>query len=697
MEKEKTLIEQKYDALFEKDKNWKALDEKSFLNALINLESAWKRKLFRTLLGDKTKEEVREYLQTKSREDWEKIVWKDYLGKKMTISDVIDQYSKMVKNVFKSKPIKKAIKEQYECRQVDGMILPPEWQQRLVSWWGSEWWDDEEKKTLKFKQYQDKSPVLCWDILTVENGIFPWDIVFFEWENEKNALRYTWYVALQIPKLNKTIFINDMKWEATFVCDQLVSQEDMKKSKKRLSKQLWEAFHSVNYLEDKKELWKLDMLDLIFWPEKWSRKIVREALIDKNGELTEKWKEWFSTKPNMNDRGTFKLFNRMWYHRITWIFWIKWKKNDLIKDLSFYKLNVAIFWEENPNVKNLKKLLMTPEEIKTEIFQRQDEWFNILGGKTRKPFKLSNWMGYKRFGKKFWIKVDGQLNLKQFYDLSVAIFWENHPKVKKLKTKIDKINTNYEEIKTEIFQRQDERFKLNNGNGKNSRKRFKLSKWIGYFRIAWMFWMEGTQTELKKDPAFYDLSVAIFWENHPKVKELKIRLDKKKINLDKIISEIHDRENEWFRLDCSKWNHRRNFMLSDWIGYCRIAWIFWVKRNTYNDLYKDDAFYDLSVAIFWEEDPNVKNLKKLLMTPEEIRTELFQRQDERFKLNTNDDCRSFKLSNGKWYVALARLFWLQGPENDLFKDGAFYELSAAIFWEENENVKKLKEKSDKSK
>jgi hypothetical protein len=44
----------------------------------------------------------------------------------MTISDVIDQYSEMVKNVFKSKPIKKAIKEQYECRQVDGMILPPE-------------------------------------------------------------------------------------------------------------------------------------------------------------------------------------------------------------------------------------------------------------------------------------------------------------------------------------------------------------------------------------------------------------------------------------------------------------------------------------------------------------------------------------------------------------------------------------------
>ena len=391
MEKEKTLIEQKYDALFEKDENWKALDEESFLNALINLESAWKRKLFRTLLRDKTKEEVREYLQTKSREDWEKIVWKDYLGKKMTISDVIDQYSEMVKNVFKTKKIKEAVKEAgIKCEQVDGVILPPEWQQRLILW-GSEWWeDDKEKKTLKFTQYQEKSPILFWDILTVENGIYPWDIIFFEWTNEKNALRYTWYVAIQIPKLKKTIFINNMKWEATFVCDKLLSEEDMKKSKKRLSKELWDAFHSVSYLEDKKESWKLNMIDLIFWQEKWSQKFAR-YIREKYQKLDSSHRlKWFWSAHTYHDNieeitqyfSNWMPRSRVWLISLLWgtkMWWDKiYQAAGYVQALLTSKENGNLYlveWEENFETEEKKFVKTIREKYQKLDDTLKSKWF----------------------------------------------------------------------------------------------------------------------------------------------------------------------------------------------------------------------------------------------------------------------------------------------------------------------------------
>ena len=255
---EENIIKQKYDALFDKDEYWNAPDENIFLERLIALECSWKKRLFRTLLETKSNQEVREYLKSKWRDEWEKIISKEYLWKKMTIVDVINNYSKEIKKAFKEKSVKQALEELWiKCRKIDGMILPPEWNQRILPW-NNELWDAEkEKREMNFRRFQEKFNILFGDVLTVENEIFPWDLEVIVWENENDALRFKSYIAVWIKKLNKTIFINDIAWESTFVCDAIVSEEDMKsKSKKKMKEYLWDALNSVSYSENQKEKWK---------------------------------------------------------------------------------------------------------------------------------------------------------------------------------------------------------------------------------------------------------------------------------------------------------------------------------------------------------------------------------------------------------------------------------------------------------
>lgn len=79
---------------------------------------------------------------------------------------------------------------------------------------------------------------------------------------------------------------------------------------------------------------------------------------------------------------------------------------------------------------------------------------------------------------------------------------------------------------------------------------------------------------------------------------------------------------------------------------------------------------------------------------EQIRKELLDRENERFNLKTNRSRSKFKLSNGTtWYMTIAWIFWVKrNTWNDLLKDDAFYELSAAIFWENHQKVIELKER-----
>jgi hypothetical protein len=66
---------------------------------------------------------------------------------------------------------------------------------------------------------------------------------------------------------------------------------------------------------------------------------------------------------------------------------------------------------------------------------------------------------------------------------------------------------------------------------------------------------------------------------------------------------------------------RKDFKLEEiMLWYLAIARKFWVERDVKFDLYKDDAFYELSVKIFWEDNPHVKILKRRLLLKKTILT-----------------------------------------------------------------------------
>ena len=465
------VIKQKYDALFF-DENWHARDENSFLNALIDLESTWKIKLFRTLLGGdktngdktnedktnepKTKEEVRQYLKETKRKELEEIISEKYLWKKKTIVDIIDEYSNMIQDTFKTKPIMEAFDTLWiKYQKIHGkMILPWKWNQRLQSWDG---------KWLELNKTTDKFNIFFTKILTIENGIYPWDYEVIIWDNEKNAVRRSSYVVVRIEKenLKKTIFINNNVWEWSFVYDGIIwIDEIINKSKKEFGKE----FKCVNYSEDKKNQRELRMMDLIFWSEKWSQKFVRDALMDENGELTEKWKEWFGehVRNKAQARERFYLPWVWWYITIARIFWFTSKntKESLFSDNVFYQLSKAIFWEKSPNSKK--------EKIRKELIELKDKRFSLLNSKDRQNFKIKNWPWYHKILRIFWIN-EPDTSFETFCKISEIIFSDDE-----YKEDIEKLKKLKEEKEQDITA--EEIINIYNSLDDESKKRFKSSQ-----------------------------------------------------------------------------------------------------------------------------------------------------------------------------------------------------------------------------
>ena len=248
------------------------------------------------------------------------------------------------------------------------------------------------------------------------------------------------------------------------------------------------------------------------------------------------------------------------------------------------------------------------EQIRKELLDRENERFNLKMLRPRFKFKLSNGFWYLKIAWIFWVKRNTSDDLVKddaFYELSAAIFWEDNENVKKLKQEIESKNPWLEQIRKELLEREEERFKL---KSTDLRLKFKLSNGFWYLKIAWNFWVKrNTSYDLVKDDAFYELSAAIFWEDNEDVKKI---LKSQEIFQEEIRQELTEGENERFNLKTQK--PRSKFKLSNWIWYFKIAWIFWVERNTWNDLLKDDAFYELSAAIFWENHQKVIELKERL-------------------------------------------------------------------------------------
>ena len=130
------------------------LSENEFLEKLAKLEGYTTINIYRTLLSNKNKESVRaskEYRALKwlnpysteqvkkdniIRNKLERNAINNLVWEKVSISDIINIYSKNINKILKQKiDIKQKLKElNIVYDEVEWTILPPEWQERIIPW-----------------------------------------------------------------------------------------------------------------------------------------------------------------------------------------------------------------------------------------------------------------------------------------------------------------------------------------------------------------------------------------------------------------------------------------------------------------------------------------------------------------------------------------------------------------------------------
>ena len=227
------------------------------LTTLVELEKVVDQKLFTTLnakygesRGESTVKQGfdsspkwRNYLESKTLES--------VVGEKTTTDQLLAVFAKKFDEIIKNKslsPEEKLKELGIKYIKTDKMVLPPDPEYRRIQTGSGKWrkepWPD-----------YDRIGRLVWLLKGI--GVYTTDYTVIVWTNTENAMRRESYVMFQIPKLNKTILVNNCYGEATFIYDGILEYDDVVAySKKDLSSQLTKIIFS----HSKKETWDVQIL-----------------------------------------------------------------------------------------------------------------------------------------------------------------------------------------------------------------------------------------------------------------------------------------------------------------------------------------------------------------------------------------------------------------------------------------------------
>lgn len=696
-----------YNELFNSNE---ALSEEEFLEKLIKIEDITKYNIFRNLLlyTDKTniKELIKLYwnqiVKSKSvlRSKLERLSLNDLIWEKTTIWEILDKYIERIKKVFsEKKPLSEklsSLKITYDC--INWVIFPPEWNTRIQPW---SW------KWLNTKEWYDRISLLFNEILNIGNNIYLWDFRVVIGKDNGNLLRKTSYIVIEIPKLNKTIFVNNNYWESTYIYDWIPPDSELltkwKKSLKDDCSRI--PFHNT-------EQWKNQVSNILFKEGSQNKKksyknikakdlknvLYLEEKVDYiRNELNKKEirKIWFSLTPS--SREWFKLNDWTSYIIISRVFWIGWIKHNLYKNKSFIELSKKIFWENDPDVIQLTEKLEIHTIDSIRAIFKKDELLKAIRFSMdlmeRRNFKLSDWTSYTSIARIFWFEeiINDLLKKETFICLSKKIFWDDDLDVISLINRNTEHTTEYiRDLFSDDPQLKKEWFTLNYAKRKN----YRLNDWTTYANIAKIFGFMDDRDDLIKNSTFLELSKRIFWEDDPDVINLIKDFSSHTIDFIKSVF-INDNQvkEEWFSMSKSK---RLRFKLKDWTTYIDIAKIFDFKGNRH-DFIKDETFIELSKKIFGENDPAISNYinNNVKHTTESIRT-IFENDEQLKKQRFSLDIVwriKFKLPDWTSYTNIARLFGIMEEDNDLFTIRTFIRLNKKIFGEKDRYVTNLSYKN----
>ena len=468
------------------------------LTTLVELEHVVDQKLFATLnakygesRGESTVKQGfdsspkwRNYLESKTLES--------VVGEKTTTDQLLVIFAKKFDEIIKNKslsPEEKLKELGIKYIKTEKMILPPDPEYRRIQTGSGKWrkepWPD-----------YDRIGRLVW--LLKDIGVYTTDYTVIVWTNTENAMRRESYVMFQIPKLNKTILVNNCYGEATFIYDGILEYNDVVAySKKDLSSQLTKIIFS----HSKKEAWDVQILgELTRIKEEVKEKREKGELSEPKSvkEIFKANREAISNEKKREEITKFFLKNYGTKIEIT-------KENE--KDYTFPEeesngLNIFT------GKKNEQLYIFTEgEERNVYTFTEEDkEKLVIMKVEERSELKITVWgesQGLQATARTFWLKEGNPISNQKDREKLLSEIIEGGIKSKKeiFKTKFierleNKFGKNIESFTDEdkenlVMMKVEER-----------REFFEITVWgksQSLDKIATACWIEGAPANNQKD------------------------------------------------------------------------------------------------------------------------------------------------------------------------------------------------------
>ena len=593
------------------------------LTTLVELEKVVDQKLFATLnakygesRGESTVKQGfdsspkwRNYLESKTLES--------VVGEKTTTDQLLVVFAKKFDEIIKNKslsPEEKLKELGIKYIKTDKMILPPDPEYRRIQTGSGKWrkepWPD-----------YDRIGRLVWLLKAI--GVYTTDYTVIVWTNTENAMRRESYVMFQIPKLNKTILVNNCYGEATFIYDGILEYDDVVAySKKDLSSQLTKIIFS----HSKKEAWDVQILgELTRIKEEVKEKREKGELSEPKSvkEIFKANREAISNEKKREEITKFFLKNYGTKIEIT-------KENE--KDYTFPEeesngLNIFT------GKKNEQLYIFTEgEERNVYTFTEEDkEKLVIMKVEERSELKITVWgesQGLQATARTFWLKEENPISNQKDREKLLSEIIEGGIKSKKeiFKTKFierleNKFGKNIESFTDEdkenlVMMKVEER-----------KESFEITVWgksQSLDKIATACWIEGAPANNQKDREKF-LS-EIIWEKIKSKEGITDALNEeirketinyfnehyatKKIKNWKVIYVFTEEDKE--KLVMMETKKRKDLKITIWgesQGLQATASTFWLKEENPTDNQEDRV--KLLSEIIWEK---IKSKKEIFKT-----------------------------------------------------------------------------------
>ena len=192
----------------------------------------------------------------RTRDDTEKYITNKVLGEPLTINALMDDLSEKVQKILQVENLEDVLQNlNIKTQKLEGRILPPDILERKKGV------DDGEKYEKKEKVKLPKLSLFLSALREID--IYTDDIIVRIGKVNTNEARNESYIAIEIPRLNKTVFLSNEYGEASFVFTGFISDEDLMDHGKQDFIKSPQFLSRIAFMEGKEDEWKVKMQEVL--------------------------------------------------------------------------------------------------------------------------------------------------------------------------------------------------------------------------------------------------------------------------------------------------------------------------------------------------------------------------------------------------------------------------------------------------